>query len=617
MVSSDTTTDFLPVCLEDMEKRGWSGLDFVFVTGDAYVDHPAFCAAVISRVLVSRGYRVGVIAQPDCSSTKDFARLGTPKLGFLVAAGNMDSMLNAYTAAKKRRSSDAYSPGGKINLRPLRATIVYTKRLKEIFPDIPVIIGGIEASLRRMAHYDYWSNTVMPSILIDSGADMLVYGMGERAMIEIAGELHRGVTLSALTDIKGTCFVVPNRDYVYDYVELPSYKAVKSDKGAFAEAVKLAFLEQDPVCGKRLIQEHDKSLLVVNPPSMPLDEAEMDAIYDLPYMRRCHPVYDKYAKGDAPPVPALQEVEFSLIGQRGCFGGCNFCAIVFHEGRIISRRSHESLLKEAKILTEAKNFKGYIHDVGGPTANFREKSCQGQTERGLCKNKSCLSPAPCRNLQASHRDYIELLKKIRNLPKVKKVFVRSGIRFDYILADRDGDKFIRELCEHHVSGQMKIAPEHISDNVTRLMGKSDKKTLLKFVDRFTAINKQLNKKQYLVPYFMSSHPGATLKDALGLAEFLHKMHWHPRQVQDFIPTPGTISTAMYHTGINPLTGEKVYVAKSPEEKAMQRALLQYFLPQNRTLVIKALKKLGREDLIGYEKKCLIKPTEKSKGKGGK
>ena len=591
----------MPVCVDDLRRQNIGQPDFVFVSGDAYVDHPSFCAAVICRVLESRGYTVGIVAQPDWRKADDFVRLGKPRLAFLVSAGNMDSLLNMYTAAKKRRSSDAYSPGGKIGLRPARATIVYANKLRELYPDTPIIVGGIEASLRRFVHYDYWQDALRPSILADCSADLLIYGMGERAIIEIAAELHRGVAIENLTDIRGTCFRVPSRDYVYDYLEMPSLTAIKNDARLFADAFKIDYLEQDPIRGRRLLQDNGNSFVVANPPAMPMSEDEMDAVYDLPYMRAWHPMYDT-----AGGVPALKEVEFSLISQRGCFGGCGFCAIVSHEGRIIQRRSHASLLREAKILTESKNFKGYIHDVGGPTANFRERSCEEQLERGACRGKFCLSPVPCKNLHADHGDYISLLKKLRSLPKVKKVFVRSGIRFDYVMAAKDGEKFLRELCRHHVSGQLKVAPEHISPKVTRLMRKSNRAVYEKFAAAFCRINLELDKKQYLVPYFMSSHPGATLKDAVALAEFIKRIGHRPQQVQDFIPTPGTLSTAMYFSGIDPLTGEKVYTAKKPEEKAMQRALLQYFLPQNRTKVIKALKIAGREDLIGKGKDCLIR-----------
>jgi len=588
-----------------MERRGWEQLDFIFVSGDAYVDHPSFGPAILTRLLEKHGYKVGIIPQPDWHSTRDFCRLGKPRLGFLVSAGNMDSMLNKFTASKKQRSQDAYSPGGRSGYRPNRATIVYCNRLREAYPDVPILIGGIEASLRRMAHYDYWENKVRRSILVDSMADILIYGMGERALIEIAADLNQGIAVENIQDVGGTCYRVPNMDYVYDYLPLPSFAEVEHDKGKFAEAFKLEYLEQDPIRGRRLAQQNDEWCVVANPPAKPLSEEEMDEIYDLPYARSWHPIYDKDGG-----IPALQEVQFSLVSHRGCFGGCHFCAIISHEGRIIQRRSHRSILREAKILTQLPGFKGYIHDVGGPTANFRRTSCDGQLERGTCRGKPCLSPVPCRNLVADHSDYIQLLRELRALPGVKKVFVRSGIRFDYLMLAKD--EFLEELCKYHVSGQLKIAPEHISDRVTRMMGKSPRKVYLAFNRRFKAINEKLGKKQYLVPYFMSSHPGSHLEDAVELAEFIRDMGYHPQQVQDFIPTPGTLSTCMWYTGIDPLTGEKVWCAKSYEEKLMQRALMQYWLPKNHAIVRKALRLAHREDLIGYGKKCLVRPEHHAK-----
>ncbi|MCI6158044.1 MAG: YgiQ family radical SAM protein [Selenomonadaceae bacterium] len=592
--------DFLPIDRSDMERRGWEQLDFIFISGDAYVDHPSFGPAILTRLLEKHGYKVGIIPQPDWHSTRDFCRLGRPRLGFLVSAGNMDSMLNKFTASKKQRSQDAYSPGGRSGYRPNRATIVYCNRLREAYPDVPILIGGIEASLRRMAHYDYWENKVRRSILVDSMADILIYGMGERALLEIAADLNQGIAVENIQDVGGTCYRVPNMDYVYDYLPLPSFAEVEHDKQKFAEAFKLEYLEQDPIRGRRLAQQNDEWCVVANPPAKPLSEAEMDEIYDLPYARTWHPVYDRDGG-----IPALQEVQFSLVSHRGCFGGCHFCAIISHEGRIIQRRSHRSILREAKILTQLPGFKGYIHDVGGPTANFRRTSCDGQLERGTCRGKPCLSPVPCRNLIADHSDYIQLLRELRALPGVKKVFVRSGIRFDYLMLADDG--FLEALCQYHVSGQLKIAPEHISDRVTRMMGKSPRKVYLAFNRRFKAINEKLGKKQYLVPYFMSSHPGSHLEDAVELAEFIRDMGYHPQQVQDFIPTPGTLSTCMWYTGMDPLTGEKVWCAKSYEEKHMQRALMQYWLPKNHAIVRKALRLAHREDLIGYEKKCLVRP----------
>ena len=596
---------FLPICRRDMEERGWHELDFVFISGDAYVDHPSFGPAIICRLLEKHGYKVGIIPQPDWHSTKDFDRLGKPRLGFLVSAGNMDSLLNKFTAAKKVRHEDAYSPGGQAGHRPERATIVYCNRLRELYPDVPIIIGGIEASLRRMAHYDYWSNAIRRSILVDSQADLLIYGMGERAILEIAADLQQGVEVANIQDVHGTCYRVPNKDYAWDYIELPSFEAVCKDKKTFAEAFKIEYLEQDPIRGRKLLQQNDEWCVVQNPPAMPLSEEQMDEVYDLPYMRTYHPIYEK-----AGGVPAIKEVQFSLVSQRGCFGGCNFCAIISHEGRIIQRRSHASLIREAKILTHMKGFKGYIHDVGGPTANFRRTSCDGQLKRGTCRGKPCLSPEPCKLLVADHSDYIKLLRELRSLPGVKKVFVRSGIRFDYLLLAKDD--FLYELCKYHVSGQLKIAPEHISDRVTRLMGKSNRAVYLRFVEKFRRMNERLGKKQYLVPYFMSSHPGSELSDAVELAEFIRDMGYHPQQVQDFIPTPGTLSTCVWYTGLDPMTGEKVYSAKSYEEKRMQRALMQYWLPKNHEIVRKALHLAHREDLIGFGPKCLVRPRRETR-----
>ena len=596
---------FLPVTRKDMEERGWQELDFIFVSGDAYVDHPSFGPAILCRLLEKHGYRVGIIPQPDWHSTKDFTSLGKPRLGFLVSSGNLDSQLSRYTAAKRLRHDDSYSPGGKAGFRPERAVQVYTGKLRECWgKDVPIIIGGIEASLRRFAHYDYWADEVRPSILAECDADLLVYGMGEHQLIEIAAQLHQGVEIQNIQDVQGTCFRVPDFDYIWDYEAIASFEQVRKSKAAFAEAFRTEYLEQDAFRGKRLAQQNGSWCIVQNPPAMPLSTEEMDEIYDLPYMRTWHPMYDK-----AGGVPAIEEVKFSITAHRGCFGGCNFCAIISHQGRIIQPRSDASILREAKIMTEQPDFKGYIHDVGGPTANFHRTSCDAQLKRGTCHGKQCLSPDTCKNLTASHAGYLELLRKLRQLPKVKKVFIRSGIRFDYLMLAKDD--FLRELCEHHISGQLKIAPEHISDRVTRLMGKSGSKVYRRFVEKFTRMNKQLGKKQYLVPYFMSSHPGSQLEDAIELAEFIKEMGYHPEQVQDFIPTPGTLSTCMWYTGLNPLTGQQVYSAKSPEEKAMQRALMQFWLPKNYELVRRALEKAGRRDLIGYGAKCLIRPEQKS------
>ena len=591
---------FLPITQEDMRERGWDELDFIFVSGDAYVDHPSFGPAIITRLLEKHGYRVGIIAQPDWRSLKDFKRLGRPRLAFLVSSGNMDSLLNKFTAAKRTRSEDAYSPGGHAGRRPERAVTVYTEQLRAAFHDVPIIIGGIEASLRRMAHYDYWSDSVRRSVLAESHADLLVYGMGEKAILEIAADLHQGTAVGNIQDVRGTCYRVPDFDYVYDYLKLPAYDEVAVSKKSFAEAFKLEYLEQDPIRGRRLAQQNGGSCIVQNPPALPLSEAEMDEVYDLPYQRTWHPVYDA-----AGGIPAIEEVQFSLVSHRGCFGGCNFCAIISHQGRIIQHRSHASLLREAKLLTQLPGFKGYIHDVGGPTANFRRTSCDAQLVRGTCRGKPCLSPVPCTELIADHSDYIALLRELRAVPGVKKVFVRSGIRFDYLLLANDS--FLEELCRHHISGQLKIAPEHISERVTRLMGKSGREAYVEFAERFRRMNEKLGMKQYLVPYFMSSHPGSTLTEAIELAEFIRDLHYRPEQVQDFIPTPGTLSTCMYYSGINPLTGEKVYTAKTPHEKRRQRALLQYWEPRNSGIVREALTLAHRRDLIGYAKKCLVRP----------
>ena len=599
---------FLPMTKQDMAERGWDELDFIFVSGDAYVDHPAFGPAILCRLLEKHGYRVGMIAQPDWRGAEDFCQLGRPRLAFLVSGGNLDSMLNAFTAAKKRRGEDAYSPGGRTGCRPERAVIVYTNRLRELWPGVPVIIGGIEASLRRVAHYDYWSDRVRRSILVDSGADLLVYGMGERQVIEIAAELHRGVPVSALWDVRGTCWRASDFDCVYDYVKLPSFDEAAADKRAFAEAFRLFYLEQDPIRGKRLAQRNGNVVVVQNPPALPLSEAEMDEIYELPYARAPHPRY-----AAAGGVPAIREVEFGLVSQRGCFGECAFCAIHSHQGRIIQRRSADSLVREAELLTKLPGFKGYIHDVGGPTANFYRPSCDAQLRRGTCRGKPCLSEKPCWHLVADHTDYLALLARLRAVPGVRKVFIRSGVRFDYLMLAKDD--FLETLCRHHISGQLRIAPEHVSDRVTRLMGKPGRAVYLRFAERFRRVNARLGAEQYLVPYFMSSHPGAELSDAVELAEFIKGLGYRPEQVQDFIPTPGTLSAAMYHTGIHPLTGEAVYTAKSPRDKRRQRALLQYWRPENRAVVREALRLAHREDLIGFGKKCLVPPESEDGARG--
>ena len=596
-------SDFLPISKADMAKRGWEQLDFLFISGDAYVDHPSFGPAIICRILEKMGFKVGIISQPDWRSTNDFKKLGKPKLGILVSAGNLDSMLNKFTAAKKFRSTDNYSPGGKPEMRPERATIVYCNRLREIWKKTPLIIGGIEASLRRFAHYDYWSDKVRRSILVDSRADLLVYGMGEKQIREIALKLSNGGDVSSLTDIKGTCFLTNSLEGIDNYELTPSMEEVVESKSKFAKAFKIQYQEQDSIRGKKVVQKSGDFYLVQNPPAQPLTTSEMDEIYDLPYQRTYHPSYKELGG-----VPAIEEIKFSIVGQRGCFGGCSFCALVSHQGRIIQSRSNDSIIKEAKLLTEMDDFKGYIHDVGGPTANFRKPSCKGQLQHGTCKNKQCLYPTPCNKLEADHKDYISLLRKLRALPKIKKVFIRSGIRYDYLLAAKDN--FLQELCEHHVSGQLKVAPEHVSHDVTKLMGKPGKDVYIKFAELFKKMNDKIGKKQYLVPYFMSSHPGANLKQAIEIAEFIRDLNYRPEQVQDFIPTPGSLSTCMYYTGINPLTNEKVYVAKGAYEKNMQRALLQYRDPKNYDLVYEALKRANRLDLVGFGKNCLIRPKQK-------
>ncbi len=593
---------FLPITKEEMNNRGWEYVDFVFVTGDSYVDHPSFGISILSRVLEAKGYRVAILAQPNWHNTNDFKRFGKPRLGFLVTSGNIDSMVAHYTAAKKKRSDDAYTAGGKAGNRPDRAVIVYSNIIKEIYPDSPVIIGGLEASLRRFAHYDYWDDAVRPSILFDSRADILTYGMGENQTIQIAYILNNGGTVEDLHDIRGICYAVKTQDYVpMSATECASYEVVKENKKEYAVACRKQMEEQDAVRGKKLIQRHGKYILVQNQPMPPLTQSELDWVYSLPYERMYHPSYE--ALGG---VPGIQEVEFSITHNRGCFGACNFCSIAFHQGRVITTRSEESVINEAISLTKNPRFKGYIHDVGGPTANFRKPSCKIQEKAGMCKNKKCLAPTPCKNLQVTHDEYLQLLRKLRTIKGVKKVFIRSGIRFDYMLED-ESNEFFKELVEHHVSGQLKVAPEHCSSAVLDKMGKPHIEAYKKFSDQFFRITKQVGKEQYLVPYLMSSHPGSTLKDAIELALFLKKEHIRPEQVQDFYPTPGTVSTCMFYTGLDPYTLGEVYVPKTPKEKAMQRALLQYFNPKNKETVVKALLMAGREDLIGTGKNCLVTP----------
>lgn len=593
---------FLPICKKDMDERGIQQLDFVYVIGDAYVDHPSFGHAIISRVLEAHGYTVGIISQPDWKDDHSISILGEPRLGFLVAAGNMDSMVNHYTVSKKRRSTDAYTPGGVMGKRPDYATITYCNLIRRNYKKTPIIIGGIEASLRRLAHYDYWSDSLKRSILLDSGADLLLYGMGERSIVEVADALNSGLLVRDITFIDGTVYKTRKKEDIYDAIFLPDYSELKADKKNYAKSFYVQYQNTDPFSGKRLAESYDyKTFVVQNPPSKPLTIEEMDDVYALPYMRTYHPSYEK-----AGGVPAISEVKFSLVSNRGCFGGCSFCALTFHQGRIIQVRSHESIIEEAKMLTKEPDFKGYIHDVGGPTANFRAPAFKKQLQHGACPNKQCLFPKPCDNLIADHRDYRALLKQLRALPGVKKVFIRSGIRFDYLLADKD-QSFLKELCEYHVSGQLKVAPEHISDAVLKYMGKPENSVYRRFVQSYQKMNEKIGRKQFLVPYLMSSHPGSTLKEAVELAEFLRDFGYMPEQVQDFYPTPSTLSTCMYYTGVDPRTLEPVYTAVNPHEKAMQRALIQYRNPKNYELVSEALHKAGRTDLIGFDKKCLIRP----------
>lgn len=601
---------FLPVCRKDMEERGWDAVDFAYVIGDAYVDHPSFGPAIISRILEANGYRVGIISQPDWKDNTSIMEYGEPKLGFLISGGNMDSMVNHYSVSKKRRKTDAFTPGGVMGKRPDYATIVYGNLIRQVYKKTPIIIGGIEASLRRLAHYDYWSNHLKRSILLDSGADLISYGMGERSIVEIADALKSGIAVGDITFIDGTVYKAKDLSSVYDALTLPSYEELKKDKLNYARSFYVQYCNTDPFSGKRLVEPYSDHLYVVqNPPAKPLSQPEMDRVYSFPYMRTYHPSYEA-----AGGVPAIEEVKYSLISNRGCFGGCNFCALTFHQGRIIQTRSHESLLAEANQFIWDKDFKGYIHDVGGPTANFRAPSCEKQLQYGVCKEKQCLFPKPCRNLKVDHKDYLKLLRKLRELPNVKKVFIRSGIRFDYLMADKD-DTFFRELCEHHVSGQLKVAPEHISDAVLQKMGKPENRVYEAFTEKYKKINQKLGKNQFLVPYLMSSHPGSTMKEAVELAEYLRDLGYMPEQVQDFYPTPSTISTCMYYTGVDPRTMEKVYVPVNPHEKAMQRALIQYRNPKNYDLVMEALKKAGRMDLVGYDRHCLIRPRQPKQGSG--
>ena len=587
-----------------MNERGWEQCDFIIVTGDAYVDHHSFGTAVISRVLENAGYKVGIIAQPDWHSTDDFMKLGRPRLAFLVNAGNMDSMVNHYTVSKRIREKDLYSPGGEMGRRPDRATIVYCNKIREAYKHVNICIGGVEASLRRFAHYDYWSDKVRKSILTDSGADLLIYGMSEKQIVEVAHYLNEGFEAKYIRHIPGTCYLVDSLDEVYEeHIVIPSYKEVSSDKIKYCEAFKITYQEQDPIRGKTIVQDQGDKFLVVNKPEVILNREELDEVYDLPFTKEYHPIYEPMGG-----IPALEEVKFSIVGSRGCFGNCSFCAITFHQGRAVQSRSKESIVKEAKEMTEMKDFKGYIHDVGGPTANFRKPACKHQLTIGACKTKQCLSPGVCKNMEVDHKEFVDVLRSVRSLPKVKKVFVRSGIRYDYVMADKD-DTFFKELVEHHVSGQLKVAPEHVSEQTLKYMGKPAGKTYEQFRQKFFKLTEKAGKKQYIIPYLMSSHPGSSLKEAIELAEYLRDIKYQPEQVQDFYPTPGTLSTTIFYTGLDPITMKKVYVPKTKEEKAMQRALLQFSNPKNYNIVYDALVKVGREDLIGNGPKCLIKSKE--------
>lgn len=598
---------FLPISKADMEERKIEQLDFVYVIGDAYVDHPSFGHAIVSRVLEANGYTVGIISQPDWKDKNSILILGEPRLGFLVSAGNMDSMVNHYSVSKKRRTTDAYTPGGVMGKRPDNATIVYCNLIRQSFKNKPIIVGGIEASLRRLAHYDYWSNSMKRSILLDSGADLVLYGMGERCIVEMADALNSGLAIKDVTFIEGSAYKTKNREDVYDAIDLPDYQSLLKDKLNYAKSFYIQYQNTDPFVGKRLVEKYNDNLYVVqNTASKPLSSQEMDRVYSLPYMRTYHPSYE--ALGG---IPAIEEVKFSIISNRGCFGGCNFCALTFHQGRIIQVRSHESILSEGNQIVWDKDFKGYIHDVGGPTANFRHTSCEKQLTKGVCPNKQCLFPKPCSNLEIDHKDYLSLLRELRALPNVKKVFIRSGIRFDYLINDQE-EEFFEELCEHHVSGQLKVAPEHVADAVLSKMGKPENSVYEKFLHKFKQVNEKLGKKQFVVPYLMSSHPGSTMKEAVKLAEYLRDLGYMPEQVQDFYPTPSTISTCMYYTGVDPRTMEKVYVPTNPHEKAMQRALIQYRNPKNYDLVLEALTLAKRTDLIGFDKKCLIRPKKGEK-----
>lgn len=598
---------FLPVTAKEMKDRGWNQVDFVYLTGDAYVDHSSFGCAIISRLLESRGYRVGIISQPDWRKKESIQVFGEPRLGFLVTAGNMDSMVNHYTVSKKHRQKDAYSPGGKMGLRPDMATVVYSNLIRQTYKNTPIILGGIEASLRRLAHYDYWQDQVRRSILLDSGADLISYGMGEHSILEIAEALDSGMQVGEITYIPGTVYKSKTLDMVYDPIVLPSYEKIRDNKKAYADSFAVQYKNTDPFTAKPLAEDYGtRGYVIQNPPAKPLTQQEMDDVYDLPFTGTWHPMYDSQGG-----IPALEEIRFSLTSNRGCFGSCSFCALTFHQGRILQTRSHDSIIKEAIHMTEDPAFKGYIHDVGGPTADFRQPSCEKQLTKGVCQNRQCLFPEPCKNLTADHSDYVALLRKLRKIPKVKKVFIRSGVRFDYVMADKS-PVFLQELVKYHISGQLRVAPEHVSDQVLRYMGKPSHQVYERFLKAYEKANAKTGQKQYAVPYFMSSHPGCTVKDAVKLAEYVRDLGFTPEQVQDFYPTPSTLSTCMYYTGIHPLTGEKVYVPKDPHEKAIQRALMQYKNPANRVLVLEGLKLAGRMDLVGFGPKCLIRPRRLKK-----
>lgn len=609
--------EFLPISREEMEKRGWSECDFILITGDAYVDHPSFGAAIISRVLENRGYRVGIISQPDWKSDDDIQKLGRPKLAFLITGGNIDSMVNHYSVAKKRRDKDAYTPGGVMGKRPDRATTVYSNLVRRIYKDVPIVLGGIEASLRRLAHYDYWSDKVKRSVLLDAQADMILFGMSEKAIVDLAEALESGLSISDITYINGTVYRAKEWTSSEEAIILPSYEDIKLDKKAYAQSFKVQMEQTDGITAKILVEAYgEQGVIVQRPPSPILTQREMDAVYALPYTRNYHPSYDAFGG-----VPAIEEVKFSIISNRGCFGGCNFCALTFHQGRIMQSRSKESIINEAAQFVWEPDFKGYIHDVGGPTANFRKPSCRKQLTKGVCQHKQCMVPEKCKHLEVDHKEYLDILRELRRLPKVKKVFIRSGIRFDYLMYDKD-NSFMNELCEHHVSGQLKVAPEHVSNKVLDLMGKPHHPIYKDFTNRFQQVNQNLHKEQYLVPYLMSSHPGSDLSAAIELAEYLRDIKHQPQQVQDFYPTPATLSTTMYYTGLDPITMKPVYVPKTPHEKAMQRALIQYRTPYNYDLVKEALLSAGREDLIGFDVKCLIRPrgehhTKQGQGTKGK